>query len=110
MIDLRSDTVTLPTPAMREAMYHAEVGDDVYHEDPTINHLQEMAAERGQRGRAFRRQWHNGQCCGSPGSRGTSRSGHRWQPVTYLSLRGRRRINAGRVAYGRCANPPRRHA
>src|SRR5437868_9712442 len=46
MIDLRSDTVTLPTPAMREAMYHAEVGDDVYHEDPTINRLQEIAAER----------------------------------------------------------------
>jgi threonine aldolase len=46
MIDLRSDTVTLPTPAMREAMHHAEVGDDVYHEDPTINRLQEMAAER----------------------------------------------------------------
>src|SRR5437763_10945883 len=46
MIDLRSDTVTLPTPAMREAMYNAEVGDDVYHEDPTINRLQEMAAER----------------------------------------------------------------
>src|SRR5215831_18564743 len=46
MIDLRSDTVTLPTPAMREAMHDAEVGDDVYHEDPTINRLQEMAAER----------------------------------------------------------------
>jgi threonine aldolase len=46
MIDLRSDTVTLPTPAMREAMYNAEVGDDVYHEDPTINRLQEIAAER----------------------------------------------------------------
>ncbi len=46
MIDLRSDTVTLPTSAMREAMYNAEVGDDVYHEDPTINRLQEMAAER----------------------------------------------------------------
>ncbi len=46
MIDLRSDTVTLPTPAMREAMYHAEVGDDVYHEDPTINRLQDLAAER----------------------------------------------------------------
>lgn len=46
MIDLRSDTVTLPTPAMREAMYHAEVGDDVYGEDPTINRLQEMAAQR----------------------------------------------------------------
>lgn len=46
MIDLRSDTVTLPTPEMREAMYHAEVGDDVYGEDPTINRLQELAAER----------------------------------------------------------------
>jgi len=46
MIDLRSDTVTHPTPEMREAMYHAEVGDDVYGEDPTINRLQELAAER----------------------------------------------------------------
>src|SRR5438270_13084320 len=46
IIDLRSDTVTLPSPAMREAMYSAEVGDDVYGEDPTINRLQEMAAER----------------------------------------------------------------
>ncbi len=46
MIDLRSDTVTLPTPRMREAMYRAEVGDDVFGEDPTVNRLQEMAAER----------------------------------------------------------------
>ncbi len=46
VIDLRSDTVTLPSPQMREAMYHAEVGDDVYGEDPTINRLQELAAER----------------------------------------------------------------
>jgi len=46
MIDLRSDTVTLPTPRMREAMYHAELGDDVFGEDPTVNRLQEMAAER----------------------------------------------------------------
>ncbi|RME06073.1 MAG: low-specificity L-threonine aldolase, partial [Anaerolineae bacterium] len=45
IIDLRSDTVTHPTPAMREAMARAEVGDDVYGEDPTINRLQEMAAE-----------------------------------------------------------------
>ena len=44
-IDLRSDTVTLPTQAMREAMYRAELGDDVYGEDPTINRLQELAAE-----------------------------------------------------------------
>jgi len=46
VIDLRSDTVTHPTPAMREAMYRAEVGDDVMGEDPTVNRLQEMAAER----------------------------------------------------------------
>src|SRR5438093_10212057 len=45
-IDLRSDTVTLPTPAMRRAMAEAELGDDVYGEDPTVNRLQEMAAER----------------------------------------------------------------
>jgi threonine aldolase len=44
MIDLRSDTVTKPTDAMREAMARAEVGDDVYGEDPTVNRLQEMAA------------------------------------------------------------------
>lgn len=44
-IDLRSDTVTQPTPAMREAMAKASVGDDVYGEDPTVNRLQEMAAE-----------------------------------------------------------------
>ena len=43
-IDLRSDTVTHPTPAMREAMYTAPVGDDVYGEDPTVNRLQELAA------------------------------------------------------------------
>ncbi len=45
-VDLRSDTVTHPTPAMRQAMAQAEVGDDVMREDPTINRLQEMAAER----------------------------------------------------------------
>jgi threonine aldolase len=45
-IDLRSDTVTLPTPAMREAMYKAELGDDVFGEDPTVNRLQAMAAAR----------------------------------------------------------------
>src|SRR5512144_1669165 len=44
-IDLRSDTVTQPTPQMREAMATAEVGDDVYGEDPTVNRLQELGAE-----------------------------------------------------------------
>ncbi len=45
MIDLRSDTITVPTPEMRRAMSAAEVGDDVYGEDPTVNRLQELAAE-----------------------------------------------------------------
>jgi threonine aldolase len=45
MIDLRSDTVTKPTPAMRRAMMEAEVGDDVYGEDPTVNLLEQRAAE-----------------------------------------------------------------
>ncbi len=43
--DFRSDTVTLPTPAMRDAIARAELGDDVYHEDPTVNRLQRMAAD-----------------------------------------------------------------
>ena len=45
IIDLRSDTVTKPTPAMRAEMVDAEVGDDVYGEDPTVNRLEELAAE-----------------------------------------------------------------
>ncbi|MFQ6095382.1 MAG: threonine aldolase family protein [Candidatus Bathyarchaeia archaeon] len=46
LIDLRSDTVTLPTEEMLEAIRHAELGDDVYREDPTVNRLEEMAAEK----------------------------------------------------------------
>lgn len=46
VVDLRSDTVTRPSPEMREAMASAEVGDDVYGEDPTVNRLEAMAAER----------------------------------------------------------------
>src|SRR6188508_1324891 len=45
LIDLRSDTVTRPTPEMRRAMAAAEVGDDVFGDDPTVNALQERAAE-----------------------------------------------------------------
>jgi threonine aldolase len=45
-VDLRSDTVTLPTPEMRVAMAEAEVGDDVYGEDPSINQLEEISADR----------------------------------------------------------------
>lgn len=45
MIDLRSDTITQPTPAMRQAMAEADLGDDVFGEDPTINRLQDKVAE-----------------------------------------------------------------
>ncbi|OLN32269.1 Low-specificity L-threonine aldolase [Desulfosporosinus metallidurans] len=45
-LDFRSDTVTMPTPEMREAMYRAEVGDDVVGEDPTIQNLEHLAAEK----------------------------------------------------------------
>ncbi len=45
-IDLRSDTVTTPPPAMRQAMAHALVGDDVYGEDPTVNRLEALVAQR----------------------------------------------------------------
>ena len=46
VVDLRSDTLTLPTPEMREAMARADVGDDVYEEDPTVRRLETLAAER----------------------------------------------------------------
>lgn len=46
IVDLRSDTITQPTPEMRQAMADAEVGDDVYGEDPTVNRLEEMVAKR----------------------------------------------------------------
>lgn len=46
IVDLRSDTLTLPTPEMREAMARAEVGDDVWEEDPTVKRLEAMAADR----------------------------------------------------------------
>ena len=44
IIDMRSDTITLPTEKMRQAMYQAELGDDVYGEDPTVNKLEQLAA------------------------------------------------------------------
>jgi len=53
-IDLRSDTVTLPTDEMRKAMENAEVGDDVFQEDPTVNRLEELAAKKvGKEGALF---------------------------------------------------------
>ena len=46
IVDLRSDTVTHPTEAMRQAMATAEVGDDVFGEDPTVNRLETLAAQK----------------------------------------------------------------
>ena len=46
IVDLRSDTLTHPTPLMRQAMSEAKVGDDVFGEDPTVNLLEEMVAKR----------------------------------------------------------------
>ena len=46
IVDMRSDTITQPTPAMRQAMFEAKVGDDVFGEDPTVNRLEEMVAKR----------------------------------------------------------------
>ncbi|MEM2921587.1 MAG: beta-eliminating lyase-related protein, partial [Candidatus Bathyarchaeia archaeon] len=46
VIDLRSDTVTLPTEEMLDAIKHAGLGDDTFHEDPTVNLLEEIAAEK----------------------------------------------------------------
>ena len=46
IVDLRSDTITKPTPAMRRAMAEAEVGDDVFGDDPTVKRLEEVAADR----------------------------------------------------------------
>ena len=52
-IDLRSDTVTVPTPGMREAMHQAVVGDDVYKEDETVNTLEQRVADMFGKERAF---------------------------------------------------------
>jgi threonine aldolase len=56
-IDLRSDTVTRPTPDMRRAMAEAEVGDDVMNEDPTVRKLQERTAELLGKEAALRARW-----------------------------------------------------
>ena len=53
IIDMRSDTITLPTEKMRQAMYEAELGDDVYGEDPTVNELEQLAASMLRKGAAL---------------------------------------------------------
>ena len=73
LIDLRSDTVTKPTPAMRRAMAEAEVGDDVYGEDPTVNRLEQRAAEILRQSRPL---------CLCPPARWATPSASRSTPIT----------------------------
>ena len=100
-IDLRSDTVTQPTPAMRRAMAEAEVGDDVYGEDPTVRRLEERVAERlgleagALRARRARRPTRSPSACTA--ARATRCIAEDGQP--HLPLRGRR----GAGAVGRAA-------
>ena len=75
-IDLRSDTVTRPTLAMRQAMANAEVGDDVYDEDPCVNRLQERAAQlMGKAAGLFVPSGDDGQFHRAEGSYGSGRRG-----------------------------------
>ena len=64
-IDMRSDTVTKPTTAMRDAMANAEVGDDVYGDDPTVNALQERVCSITWKGSwSICCEWNSGEPCG----------------------------------------------
>ena len=95
-IDLRSDTVTQPTPAMRAAMARAEVGDDVYGEDPTVNALQAAPGRRARlRGRPVRAQRHPVQPAGVDGALPARRRIPRRHGSAHLQVRRRRRGGAG---------------
>ena len=96
-IDLRSDTVTRPGAAMREAMARAEVGDDVYGEDPTVNRLQEtVAALLGQGGGAVRALGHDGQPDRAAQPDRAGRRGDRAARRAHPALRGRRAARRSR--------------
>ena len=91
-VDLRSDTVTRPTPEMRRAMAEAEVGDDGYGDDPTVNALEEAyAAARGQARRAVRPLGDHGQPGGLARAVPPGPAGHRRSAPARRHLRGRRR-------------------
>src|SRR4030081_2404772 len=89
VVELRSDTFTLPTESMRRAMAAAEVGDDVWDEDPTIHRLQRRAARMGgEESLALCPQWDNGQPL-RPAQPHAARAGsHRRGRQPYLPERG----------------------
>ena len=91
VIDLRSDTVTKPTPAMREAMARAEVGDDVFGDDPTVKQLEaETAALLGKEAALFTAFRHHGQPVGDPEPHRTRRRDPGRGQRAHLLLRRRR--------------------
>ncbi len=109
IIDLRSDTVTKPTPAMRQAMYDAEVGDDVLGDDPTVQRLEELAAERlGKEAGLFVALRHHGQPGQPAGALRPRRRGDPGRPGPHLRLRGRRLLGCGRHPPATAAQPARR--
>ena len=97
-LDFRSDTITQPTPAMREAMKDAQVGDDVFGEDPSINALEAEAARIfGKEAGAVRRQRHAGQPAGAAQPDPAGRRVDRRDELAHRQLRSRRRRAPGRT-------------
>ena len=111
MIDLRSDTVTLPSQAMRDAIARAELGDDVMGEDPTVNRLEELAAQK--MGKAAALLVSSGTMGNlvallSHCAQGTGR--HSWRPVPYFQIRSRGGVSPGWAGLSHCAHGPFRSA
>ncbi len=97
IVDLRSDTVTRPTPAMRRAMAEAEVGDDVYREDPSVNRLQARALlPEGSLGSAP-------QACGCKRPGGVYSAAHKGSRMEILAKVGRGRSEGGLLGLLRAA-------
>ena len=108
MIDLRSDTVTVPTPAMRAAMAAAEVGDDVFGEDPTVTRLEERTALlTGKDAAVFVASGTMGNLSSLLAHCDRGRAADRRQRVARRALRGRRRVGVRRHRVQQRAHPGR---
>ena len=108
IVDLRSDTVTKPTPAMREAMARAEVGDDVFGDDPTVNALQErIAALLGKEAALFVPSGTQSNLVRDPQPLPARRRIHRRPDGAHLPLGGRRRGGARQRAAAAAGAPGR---
>ena len=104
-IDLRSDTFTLPSPEMRKAMADAELGDDVFGEDPTVNRLEAMVAERtGKEAALFVTSGTQGNLIAHAHPLPARRRGDRWRKRAHPHARGRRRLGGRRARAAPCAH------